>query len=39
MISIRPFEEGDNPTLLDIEKLCPQGNENRLKNKGAGING
>lgn len=27
MVSIRPFEEGDNPTLLDIEKLCPHGNE------------
>ena len=27
MVSIRPFEVGDNATLLDIEKLCPQGNE------------
>nr|QNO44135.1 acetyltransferase YpeA [Methanosarcinales archaeon ANME-2c ERB4]QNO50306.1 acetyltransferase YpeA [Methanosarcinales archaeon ANME-2c ERB4] len=26
MVSIRPFEEGDNATMLDIEKLCPQGN-------------
>jgi len=27
MFSIRPFEKGDNARLLDIEKLCPQGNE------------
>jgi hypothetical protein len=27
MVSIRPFAEGDNARLLDIEKLCPQGNE------------
>lgn len=27
MVSIRPFEEGDNAQMLDIEKLCPQGNE------------
>ena len=27
MFSIRPFEEDDNITMLDIEKLCPQGNE------------
>jgi len=27
MVSIRPFEEGDNARLLGIEKLCPQGNE------------
>lgn len=27
MISIRPFKKGDNSFLLDIEKLCPQGNE------------
>jgi ribosomal protein S18 acetylase RimI-like enzyme len=27
MISIRPFEESDNQNLLDIEALCPQGNE------------
>ena len=28
MILIRPFEKGDSTTMLDIEKLCPQGNEN-----------
>ncbi len=28
MISIRPFDEGDNKSMLEIEKLCPQGNEN-----------
>jgi N-acetylglutamate synthase-like GNAT family acetyltransferase len=27
MISVRPFEESDNPRLLEIEGLCPQGNE------------
>jgi len=27
MVSIRPFEDGDNAAMLDIEKLCPQGNE------------
>ncbi len=27
MVSIRPFEDGDNVTMLEIEKLCPQGNE------------
>lgn len=27
MVSIRPFEERDNAALLDIEKLCPQGND------------
>ena len=27
MVSIRPFEDGDNATMLEIEKLCPQGNE------------
>lgn len=27
MISIRPFKEGDNQRLLEIEGLCPQGNE------------
>jgi ribosomal protein S18 acetylase RimI-like enzyme len=27
VISIRPFEDGDNRRMLDIEKLCPQGNE------------
>ena len=31
MISIRPFEKGDNTRLLDIEKLCPQGNEKYAK--------
>jgi hypothetical protein len=31
MVSIRPFEEGDNARLLDIEKLCPQGNEKYAK--------
>jgi hypothetical protein len=29
MVSIRPFEEGDNYTLLDIDKLCLQGNKKR----------
>jgi len=28
MVLIRPFEKGDSNTMLDIEKLCPQGNEN-----------
>ncbi|HLB70697.1 MAG TPA: GNAT family N-acetyltransferase [Candidatus Methanoperedens sp.] len=28
MVSIRPFEERDNTVMLDIEKLCTQGNEN-----------
>lgn len=27
MISIRPFEERDNGNLLEIEALCPQGND------------
>lgn len=27
MVSIRPFEERDNAVMLDIEKLCTQGNE------------
>lgn len=27
MVSIRPFEECDNTAMLDIEKLCTQGNE------------
>ncbi len=27
MISIRPFDESDNQDLLEIEALCPQGNE------------
>ncbi len=27
MVSIRPFEERDNAAMLEIEKLCPQGNE------------
>jgi len=28
MISIRPFNEGDNQSMLEIERLCPQGDEN-----------
>lgn len=28
MVLIRPFERGDSTTMLNIEKLCPQGNEN-----------
>ncbi|HWQ20965.1 MAG TPA: GNAT family N-acetyltransferase [Methanotrichaceae archaeon] len=28
MISIRPFENDDNSRMLEIEKLCPQGDEN-----------
>lgn len=28
MISIRPFKDSDNQEMLDIEKLCPQGDEN-----------
>ncbi|WP_440946237.1 GNAT family N-acetyltransferase [Methanosarcina sp. T3] len=28
MISIRPFNEGDNQRMLEIERLCPQGDEN-----------
>lgn len=28
MVLIRPFEKGDSTTMLNIEKLCPQGNEN-----------
>jgi ribosomal protein S18 acetylase RimI-like enzyme len=28
MITIRPFIDSDNQNLLDIEKLCPQGDEN-----------
>lgn len=28
MISIRPFNEGDNKRMLEIERLCPQGDEN-----------
>lgn len=27
MVSIRPFEKKDNECILDMEKLCPQGNE------------
>lgn len=27
MVSIRPFEEHDNTAMLNIEKLCTQGNE------------
>ncbi len=27
MAHIRPFRDEDNKTLLDIERLCPQGNE------------
>nr|WP_321496975.1 GNAT family N-acetyltransferase [uncultured Methanolobus sp.] len=27
MMNIRPFREEDNDALLNIEKLCPQGNE------------
>lgn len=27
MVSIRPFSEGDNQRMLEIERLCPQGNE------------
>lgn len=27
MVNIRPFKEQDNETLLNIEKLCSQGNE------------
>lgn len=27
MVSIRPFKEGDNQRLLEIERLCPQGND------------
>jgi N-acetylglutamate synthase-like GNAT family acetyltransferase len=27
MISVRPFKEGDNQRLREIEGLCPQGNE------------
>ncbi len=27
MLNIRPFKEEDNETLLNIERLCPQGNE------------
>jgi len=27
MVSTRPFEEDDNASMLEIEKLCPQGNE------------
>lgn len=28
MISIRPFDDRDNQNMLEIERLCPQGNEN-----------
>ncbi len=28
MISIRPFSEGDNQRMIEIERLCPQGDEN-----------
>lgn len=28
MISIRPFNDADNQSMLEIEKLCPQGDEN-----------
>lgn len=27
MVSIRPFNEGDNQKMLEIERLCPQGDE------------
>ena len=27
MVLIRPFEEGDNATMLEIEKLCSPGNK------------
>ena len=27
MFSIRPFEENDDAAMLEIEKLCPQGND------------
>lgn len=27
MVLLRPFEEKDNAALLEIEKLCPQGND------------
>jgi ribosomal protein S18 acetylase RimI-like enzyme len=27
VVSIRPFEKKDNANILDMEKLCPQGNE------------
>ena len=27
MVLIRPFEDGDNATMLAIEKLCSQGNK------------
>lgn len=27
MVSIRPFKSGDNDALLNMEKLCPQGDE------------
>ncbi|WP_340819964.1 GNAT family N-acetyltransferase [Methanolobus sp. WCC4] len=27
MLNIRPFKEQDNETLLSIERMCPQGNE------------
>ncbi len=29
MLSIRPFKENDNEMLLEIEELCPQGNDSR----------
>ncbi len=28
MISIRPFNESDNQKMLEIERLCPQGDQN-----------
>lgn len=28
MISTRPFKDSDNKEMLEIERLCPQGNEN-----------
>lgn len=28
MISVRPFNDADNQSMLEIEKLCPQGDEN-----------
>jgi len=28
MVLIRPFGRGDSTTMLDNEKICPQGNEN-----------
>ncbi len=28
MISMRPFKDADNQSMLEIERLCPQGDEN-----------